>query len=454
MKKRILLITLLITFAGIFVFSLASTQVYYNSSLEHAKGFLRVYMNQFDPGLYAFDAEGAATFSSRLDGARVTLMDASGTVLGDSEADGAETDHSDREEVIQALTDENGEGFSVRNSRTVGKNLIYYCKRFDLGGETYLVRLAIPTASEWSIFAKELPTVAVYLAIDVLACLFFTYFAAYFILSPVEKLTQKTLQGGDVQTGYPELQPIADVLNERSRNIRWQIEEIKEEKLLVEKAQNSKNEFIANVTHEMNTPLTAIKGYAELLSADALPPDKRREAYDVIYAQSERLTNLVACIINYNKIDSENLPSYEVDVSAVTREILVAVKPEADKRQVTLIDKTENNVIVFSRRELIAELVGNLVRNAIRYNKDVGTVTVNLDFKRLSVEDTGIGISEENREKVFSRFFTEDKSHGGKNGGFGLGLAVCKKICERAGWRIYCESEKGKGSVFTVEFSL
>ena len=109
-------------------------------------------------------------------------------------------------------------------------------------------------------------------------------------------------------------------------------------------------------------------------------------------------------------------------------------------------------MILLSRHERLSELFGNLVRNAIKYNKEGGSVTVTLNREKLEVEDTGIGISEENLGKVFSRFFTVDKSHNGKNGGFGLGLAVAKKICVKAGWQIGVESELGKGSKFTVKF--
>ncbi len=169
-------------------------------------------------------------------------------------------------------------------------------------------------------------------------------------------------------------------------------------------------------------------------------------------AQSDRLTNLIACIINYSEIDSDDLPSYEVDFSALARETLSALKPEADKRNITVTELIDDNVTVLSRHERLSEIFGNLVRNAIKYNKDGGSITVTLNREGLTVEDTGIGIAEENLDKVFSRFFTVDKSHNGKNGGFGLGLAVAKKICQKSGWKIGVESTLGKGSKFTVQF--
>lgn len=202
----------------------------------------------------------------------------------------------------------------------------------------------------------------------------------------------------------------------------------------------------------MNTPLTSIHGYAELLDAGGMTDEQKATAYKTILAQSERLTNLIACIINYSEIDSDDLPAYDVDFSSLARETLCALKPEADKRNVSIVENIDDGVIIPSRHERLSELFGNLVRNAIKYNKDGGKVIVTLNRNNLIVEDTGIGIADENKDKVFSRFFTVDKSHGGKNGGFGLGLAVVKKICRKSGWKLSLDSTLGEGSKFTVTF--
>ncbi|MDE5897977.1 MAG: HAMP domain-containing histidine kinase, partial [Treponemataceae bacterium] len=195
-----------------------------------------------------------------------------------------------------------------------------------------------------------------------------------------------------------------------------------------------------------------IPGYAELLDAGGMSDGQRAVAYKTIMAQSGRLTNLIACIINYSEIDNDELPSYEVDFSTLARETLHALKPESDKRNITVTERIDDNVIVMSRHERLSEIFGNLVRNAIKYSKDGGSISVSLSRQKLVVEDTGIGIAEENMGKVFSRFFTVDKSHSGKNGGFGLGLAVAKKICRKSGWNISVKSTLGQGSAFTVEF--
>ena len=435
-----------ITLVCVLISGFASTQVYYNSTIDDSKRFLRVYMNEFDES-YSLDRQGAEAFSQKLNGARVTFMDGRGTVIADSLADDTGSSHSDRSEIKDAIL--NGEGFAVRGSSTLGKNMIYYCKDFD---GRFLVRIAEFTDSDWSIFASTLPTLATFSVIMLALSLAAAFIATHFIISPVKQLARDALSDTDVKSKYSELAPIADMLNARNRDIRAQMGEITREKELAEQAKESKDEFISNITHEMNTPLTSIRGYAELLNAGGMNEKQKKNAYATIMAQSDRLTNLIACIINYSEIDSENLPSYEVDFSTLARHTLEALRPEAEKHGVTLNVEIADGVKISSRHELLTELLGNLTRNAIRYNKQGGSVTVSLDGKSLAVADTGIGIAEENLDKIFDRFFTVDKSHDGKNGGFGLGLAVVKKIGRKSGWTLSVESKKGEGSKFTIEF--
>lgn len=448
MKWRIWLLSLGITLVCVLVFGILSATVYYNSSVNNGYKALQVYMNEFDENKYPLDGAGAKAYSEKLNEARVTFMDAQGGVIADSHAENVDPYHADRTEVIDAIASGKS-GYDVRSSSTLGQSMIYYCRNFD---GRYLVRIAIFTDSDWMIFVKILPAFATFTSVMIALSALVAFVATHFLVSPVTKLAREAVNDTDVSTKYSELKPVADILNERNRNIRMQMQEITEEKELVERAKQSKDEFISNVTHEMNTPLTSIHGYAELLQAGGMNQEQQETAYKTILTQSERLTNLIACIINYSEIDSDDLPSYEVDFSTLVRETLCALKPEADKRNITVVEHIDDNVKVMSRHERLSEIFGNLVRNAVKYNKEGGSITITLDSRGLTVEDTGIGISKDNLDKVFSRFFTVDKSHNGKNGGFGLGLAVVKKICQKSGWEIKVESTLGEGSKFSVIF--
>lgn len=450
MRRRILWVSILITFLGLIFFSFTATAIYYNASVEQGKEHLKVYMNAYNESV-TLDEAGASALSQTLGGVtRVTFLDLNGTVIADSEAENIASDHADRKEVIAAMQE--GEGFAVRASDTLGEDMIYYCKKFD----GVLVRIAVLNASAWDIYLQALPSIVFFLFLEGLACVIFAYIGTDFILKPVKQLTVQAQQGKKLVSKYEELKPIADVLNERNEKIEKDLARIEEEKELVVQAKASKDEMIANVTHEMNTPLTSIKGFAELLAGDGLTEEQRIRAVNIIRSQSERLSNLIGDIIHYGEIDNDELPSYDVDFTSLAREALKVFEPNLREKNITLHAEIAEGIKVFSRHERITVILNNLVGNAIRYNKEGGEIFVTLDrkgeFAKLVVSDTGVGIAEENLDKIFSRFFTVDKSHNGQGGGFGLGLAVVKKLCKKAGWTINVKSVLGKGTTFTVVF--
>ena len=548
MRKRILLVTLLVSVLGIVLLSVLFSDVFYRQSIEAVNGQLQIYMDvyaaerQDDP----LDGAGAEAFAAELRGVRVTFLSADGAVLGDSEADAsAMENHASREEVAEALA--SGEGFAVRDSATLGYDSVYYCRAFEREGQTYLVRLATQADSGIAIFVDALPTVLLLLVVDILVCLLVAWLATSFILRPVEKLTRAAASSGgkEVHTSYPELQPLAKMMNDMNAEIGAQLARIREDRsieklvlnsmehgivifrsdedvLLINRtaryllgyeknepiacftedaeiaavlaagepaalarrigereysfrftfekpanvllitdmtdimaAARSKNDFIANVTHEMNTPLTSIRGFAELIGAGAIPPEKLAGVADTIIRQSDRLSRLIRSIINFSAIDSDDLPDYEVDLTEVVRELAGNFEPSLRQKGISFTLEAEEGVKVLSRRERLVEILNNLISNGIRYNKEGGSLAVRLAGGAspvLSVSDTGIGISKENQSRIFDRFYTVDKSHNGGGGGFGLGLATVKKLCRRAGWKLSVESEEGVGTTFTIEF--
>lgn len=548
MRKRILLVSLLVSVVGLVLLSVLFTEMYYNGAISQAEGQLKIYMQVFAEEYDgSAEAEGEAErISSLLGGARVTLFSPDGSVLADTQSDTSEN-HAEREEVSEAL--EHGEGFAVRASSTLGVNMIYYCKAFPEGGETqYLVRIALPVSSEVSVFTDAIPTLLWFVLIDILVCLLIAWMATSFILRPVERLTKAaaTSGGKEVQTEYSELAPIAKMMNDMNAELNERVAKMKEDQrleklilgsmehgivifrsaedvILINKtaarlldyeqnepvraftedreiadilaarepasvyrklegrdynlrftfkeqssvllitdvtesmaAARSKNDFIANVTHEMNTPLTSIRGFAELIAEGGIPPERTKSVAKTIIKQSDRLSNLIRSIINFSAIDSDELPDYEVDLTELVRETISSFEPKLSQKNIALKLDIASGVKVMSRRERLLEIFNNLVSNGIRYNKEGGTLTVTLtggEHPALAVADTGVGIAEEDKERIFDRFYTVDKSHNGGGGGFGLGLAIVKKLCKRAGWKLSVQSELGVGTEFSIQFN-
>ena len=162
---------------------------------------------------------------------------------------------------------------------------------------------------------------------------------------------------------------------------------------------------------------------------------------------------MIKSIINYSEIDSDDLPPYEINLSEILTDAIKVFEPQINNKSINLVTVIDPGVKVMSRYERINEIVGNLISNAIRYNKEGGEIKVILTENSLVVSDTGIGISKENQKRIFDRFYTVDKSHSGKGGGFGLGLAIVKKLCNKAGYTLLVESKEGVGTTFTVIFN-
>ena len=201
----------------------------------------------------------------------------------------------------------------------------------------------------------------------------------------------------------------------------------------------------------MNTPLTSIKGYAELIENKMLPPCKIEHATKVIISEADKLSQLIKSIINYSSFESTNLDLYDVNVKDIVNQTISKLTNNAEIEGVK-IETNLNDLIIKSRNEYIQEISTNLISNAIKYNKENGSIYIEINSNSLIVKDSGIGIEKENINKIFDRFYTVDKSHNKNTSGFGLGLAIIKKICKNNNYKISVDSELGEGSKFTVKF--
>lgn len=224
-----------------------------------------------------------------------------------------------------------------------------------------------------------------------------------------------------------------------------------------EKREVLRREFTANVSHELKTPLTSILGFAELMKDGGTPEDTVKDFSASIYDEAKRLITLVSDIIKISELDEkDDFARENVDLSALADEVAERLKPSAEKKNVTFKLSCES-AEVFGVRQILDEMVYNLCDNAVKYNKDGGTVTVTVKKENgkamLSVADTGIGIPASCRDRVFERFFRVDKGRSKAEGGTGLGLSIVKHGAQYHGAEISLESETGKGTVITITFN-
>ena len=221
-------------------------------------------------------------------------------------------------------------------------------------------------------------------------------------------------------------------------------------------AEQTRKEFTANVSHELKTPLQSIIGSAELLENGLVKPEDQKRFVGNIKNEATRLVSLINDIIRLSQLDEDGGTATEsVDLFDIANEVMDVLTVSASKKQVKLCLNGESCVMNGVRRYLY-EIVYNLSDNAIRYNKDGGTVLIDLKNKDgsivLSVSDTGIGIPTEHQSRIFERFYRVDKSHSKETGGTGLGLSIVKHAVAYHGGTIKLESTPGEGTTITVEF--
>jgi two-component system phosphate regulon sensor histidine kinase PhoR len=247
----------------------------------------------------------------------------------------------------------------------------------------------------------------------------------------------------------------------KGRDIRYRINYIKEHNASVliivditaeKNADRVKTDFFNNVTHEMNTPLTSISGFAELMSKTEFPQQDVKKYSQIIHNESERLIGLVKRILHYSQLSTLKYDE-KVKILSVIQRVNDLMLPIAEKKGVKIIIDAQD-LTVLSNHEAIYEIISNLVSNAVKYNKENGTVFIRAykqDGLVLEVKDSGIGITLEHQNRIFERFYTVNSSHN-TNEGVGLGLAIVKKLVLSLGGEISVKSEINKGSIFKVYF--
>lgn len=372
---------------------------------------------------------------------RITWIDTDGTVLYDNENDETVLEnHLNRPEVKEAIS--NGEGDSDRQSATMDAKTYYHAILLDDGT---ILRVSTSARSIMNIFVSSIPSMLIVMIVIAGVCVILANKLTKNLMAPIEKVSNDLENAATIQseTEYKELVPFLNTIR------------LQHESVLA--AVKSRQDFTANVSHELKTPLTAISGYAELIENNMVDEKQRIGFAGEIRKNADRLVSLINDIIRLSELDhSDDTKGFEqVDLCKIAKECVDNLGVSAAKQNIQLnFDGT--GCKMHGNSHMLVELVENLCQNAIRYNNPGGTVNVTvhkLGGKTvLTVEDNGIGIPKDQQERVFERFYRVDKSRSKETGGTGLGLAIVKHIVELHDAKITLDSEVGHGTTIKVEF--
>ena len=341
----------------------------------------------------------------------------------------------------------------IIKSESLRSEEILLCRKFQSEGSSYYLYIESsinPVDSTVSIIREQL----IYITIIIAELAFIiTLFISKRISDPIVNLKDKAKRFADGdfsvdfhERGYSEITELSEVLNKAEDEIG--------------KVNRLRSELIANISHDLRTPLTMVKAYAEMirdLSGDN--PEKRNEHLGIIIDEADRLSNLVSNILELSKLESGNmeLGYSEFSLHDKIRDILTRYTLVIEENGYDIAFEPDEDRIVFADADKLDQVLYNFINNAINYsgeNKRIRIRQINReDCTRIEVEDNGKGISKELLPKVFDRYYRGSKMQR-EVVGTGLGLSICKEILKRHNFAFGVQSEEGKGSVFWFEIPV
>lgn len=384
---------------------------------------------------------------------RITVIAPNGSVCADTQVveTGQLESHLEREEVKQAL--ENGKGYAIRYSETTEQEMLYATLRSKQGG--YILRLAVSFRGKEEFARILIPAILIGMFVVWPVAFVLSDRLAKSIAKPLSKMAGELFIREENKSTrvesytYPELEIISDSLKQSEECINQHVEQLMREKKI-------RQEFFSSASHELKTPITSIRGYAELLHVGMVQDHaQQRDFLQRIMNETDHMTRLINEILMISRLESNEIEVVKAKVCLLplVEDVVHELLPFAGKHDVTLQWDCEP-VELFASEQQIRELFTNLINNGIKYNVSGGNVFVLVktwkDGILIRVKDTGIGIKEEDKTRIFERFYRVDKGRCNRRSGSGLGLAIVKHIVEYYGGTIQVESEWGKGSTFEV----
>lgn len=395
----------------------------------------------------------------QLGSARLTIIDRSGRVLADSQANPAQMEnHRSRPELKAALAGSNG--WSVRPSPTLKVEFLYVAVPLQDGALRLAVPLSRIAGQVNQIRRRVLASTAVaFLPSVVLAALFARRISKRLgsIVAYAGRLSDGDFRTQLSETGNDELGTLSAKLNETGSKLERTFEQLEQEHKELERLERVRKDFVINVSHELRTPLASIQGYAETLLDGAIHDSQVNLRFvQIILQNAQRLGRLTADLLTLSRIElqQKTFQFAPYSINDLLHQHIEAIRPLAEQKHIELsLYPAPHGTEVFCDEEAMHQILTNLVDNALKYTPEGGSVRVEArpiagDRVEVSVRDTGIGVPAEELPRLFERFYRVDKARSRELGGTGLGLAIVKHLVRAQAGEVGVDSTPGVGSRF------
>ena len=401
------------------------------------------------------DFQKIADDIKRLTSIRVTIIDKDGRVLADSDADALKMEnHKNRPEIFDATY--KAYGTSVRESHTIGKELLYVAKKFKLDDKEYFLRVAANFDTVYEHFITFMGKLTILF-------LLFTGGFVYIIYKISDEVRVETdrvvgfleelkdqRNASVISSSYSEeFARITKLLSEVSAALAKKAKKKSKYTAKLKLANRQKDEILSAVSHEFKNPISVISGYSQtLLEDEQMAPRLRRKFIDKIHTSAFRLSSMIDRLRLFIKLeeDSQPLKYSKVSINNLVQGVINETRATYPNREIIFISKED--VILEVDEALFEVAVKNLIENALKYSED--EVDVFLDAEALRVRDRGIGIAKKDIEKITSKFYRV--SQNGWDNSLGIGLSLVSHIVRVHGFKLDIQSQKSEGSIFTIIF--
>jgi len=389
---------------------------------------------------------------------RITVVDGQGRILGDSEKGPSSMgNHSDRLEIIEAI--ENGFGQSTRFSDTLNYNMKYVAVRVGRDDRILgVVRFALPL-SQVQLEIRIIYRVVLFGAFAaVVIALIVAYFVSRSITLPIRQMRETARQIAKGDFGRRVRIKSKDEVGELAESLNTMADELQQKMENLKRLDRVRTDFVANVSHELKTPLTLIKGYIETLQNKAInDKEKSGKFISIIKEHSDRLGYMIDDLLSLSELELSRdcVNRAELDLKEVVDEISLGFgQALAEKNQSLTVSTQGDDFSIQADHNKIEQVFTNLIDNAVKYTKESGLIEILLCDQGqtvcVTVQDNGIGIPKEHRDRVFERFYRVDKARSREPGGTGLGLSIVKHIVLAHNGKITIESELNQGTKISV----
>ncbi|MCR8635078.1 sensor histidine kinase [Paenibacillus radicis (ex Xue et al. 2023)] len=320
---------------------------------------------------------------------------------------------------------------------------------FEKNNEKYALFIQPSGISKWESIIRRMLTTTLAIVLLVGSVIFFI--AARYLVKPLRAMTAATrrISKGDFNFNWSWPKRRKDELGELARSFGEMASELKQ-------IEQMRQDFVSNVSHEIQSPLTSISGFSKALRNKSIEEEDRSRYLEIIQTESERLSRLTENLLKLASLESEHHPFHPVtyDLDEQIRQVIVASEPQWSAKNLQL-DLELPSIKICSDKDQLNQVWTNLLSNSIKFSPKNGTIHIKASLKttneiEITILDEGIGISVEDQERIFERFFKADRSRTMSQGGSGLGLAIANKIVRLHQGSIQVKSTLGKGAAFIV----